>query len=83
MWAGEAALKETLYKIAKIGLANLLLIGLLFVVLEGVASLYFAYRDVQREIEKEPLLAERLHTEYDPLLGWINKPNVSIDHMYG
>lgn len=75
-------MKEILYKIVKIGLANLLLIGLLFVVFEGGASLYFAYRDAQKEIEKEPLLAERLHTEYDPLLGWINKPNVSIDHMY-
>ena len=38
---------------------------------------------MRQEIEKEPFLAERLHTEYEPLLGWINKPNVSINHMYG
>ena len=44
---------------------------------------YFAYQGVRQEIEKEPFLAERLHTEYDSLLGWINKPNISIDHMYG
>jgi len=75
--------KKTFYKIIKIGLANLIIIVLFFVVLEGGASFYFAYQGVRQEIKKEPFLAERLHTEYDPLLGWINKPNISIDHMYG
>ncbi len=28
-------------------------------------------------------LAERLHTGYDPLLGWVNLPNVYIEDMYG
>lgn len=70
-------------KIIKIGLTNLLVVIFLFVVFEGGASLYFAYQGARQEIEKEPFLAERLHTEYDPLLGWINKPNVSIDDMYG
>ncbi len=28
-------------------------------------------------------LAERLHTGYDPLLGWVNLPNVYIKDMYG
>ena len=82
-WLGEVALKETLYKFTKIGLLCSLITGLLFLVLEGGASLYFAYQGAYKEIEKEPFLAERLHTEYDPLLGWINKPNVFIDHMYG
>ena len=76
-------MKKTFYKIIKIGLANLIIIVLFFVVLEGGASFYFAYQGARQEIKKEPFLAERLHTEYDPLLGWINKPNISIDHMYG
>ena len=76
-------MKKTFYKIIKIGLANLIIIVLFIVILEGGASLYFAYQGARQEIKKEPFLAERLHTEYDPLLGWINKPNISIDHMYG
>ncbi len=76
-------MKKTFHKIIKIGLANLIIIVLFFVILEGGASLYFAYQGVRQAIEKEPFLAERLHTEYDSLLGWINKPNISIDHMYG
>ena len=74
---------KTFYKIIKIGLANLIIIVLFFVILEGGASLYFAYQGARQEIKKEPFLAERLHTEYDSFLGWINKPNISIDHMYG
>jgi hypothetical protein len=27
--------------------------------------------------------AERIHTEYDSLLGWVNKPNVHIPDLYG
>ena len=76
-------MKKTFYKIIKIGLANLIIILLFVIVLEGGASFYFAYQGARQEIKKEPFLAERLHTEYDPLLGWINKPNISIDHMYG
>jgi lysophospholipase L1-like esterase len=29
------------------------------------------------------ILAERRHTEYDPELGWINRPNMNIPDMYG
>ena len=76
-------MKETFNKITKIGLVNLIIIILLLIILEGGASFYFAYQDVRQKIKKEPFLAERLHTEYDPFLGWINKPNISIDHMYG
>ena len=70
-------------KIIKIGLVNLVVVILLFVVFEGGASLYFAYQGARQEIGKEPFLAERIHTEYDPLLGWINKPNISVADMYG
>ena len=72
-----------LLKVIRIGLINFLVLILLLILLEGGASLYFAYQSARQEFSKEPVLAERLHTEYDPLLGWINKPNVSIDDMYG
>lgn len=74
---------EAFSKIGKIVLINLLVVVLLLALLEGGASLYFAYKDARQEISNEPFLAERLHTEYDPLLGWINKPNASIANMYG
>jgi len=28
-------------------------------------------------------LAERSHTEYDPELGWINRPNLALVDLYG
>jgi hypothetical protein len=56
---------------------------LLITILEGGSSFYFAYQGVRDEIKKKLFLAERLHTEYDSLLGWVNKPNISIDNMYG
>jgi hypothetical protein len=28
-------------------------------------------------------LAERAHTEYDPELGWVNRPHVSLPDLYG
>ena len=76
-------IRPNIKKIVTIVLANVAVLILLFVVFEGGASLYFAYQDASREIDKEPFLAERLHTEHDPLLGWINKANVSIADMYG
>ena len=76
-------MKEIFKKISTIGLVNLIIFFVFFAVLEGGASFYFAYQDVRQKIKKEPFLAERLHTEYDPLLGWVNRPNISIDHMYG
>lgn len=51
----------------------------IFSSLEGFAS----YILVFSKLQKAQILAERLHTEYDPLLGWINKPNIHIQDMYG
>ena len=36
-----------------------------------------------RTIHSMRFIAERVHTEYDPLLGWINKPNSYVEDMYG
>lgn len=54
----------------------------LFLLFEGGASLLIFVRALQTETEPV-LLVERGHTEYDPQLGWINRPGVRIDDMYG
>ena len=61
---------------------NGLVLALLIVLIEGGLRLYLDSADPSPRRPRR-LPAERLHTEYDPLLGWINKPNVSIDDMYG
>ena len=51
----------------------------LLLVLEGIASIYYAFL----EAFALPPLAERPHTSYDPDLGWVNLPNVYLPNMYG
>jgi hypothetical protein len=68
----------------KIGLPGLIagglaIFGLLFIIIEGLASYGLLVRDVMRT----SLIAERRHTKYDPDLGWVNEPNVYIPDMYG
>lgn len=56
---------------------NLLIIaaGLIFV--EGLASVLYVSKDLRAP------LAERLHTRYDAVLGWVNEPNLYRPNMYG
>jgi lysophospholipase L1-like esterase len=60
-------------------IGNVLVACLIVICLEGVAS----YVVVLGEILSTRPVAERLHTKYDPELGWVNKPNVDIPDMYG
>ncbi len=53
-------------------------VGLLL--LEGAASFL---RFGALLAEGAPQLAERLHTRYDPKLGWVNAPNVRLPDLYG
>ena len=59
------------------------LIGVITVVLiftlEGLASFIV----LGTRLNTIRITAERLHTEYDQLLGWINKRNIYIPDMYG
>lgn len=52
---------------------------LLFIFLEGMGSIIFSIIKINRA----DIVAERIHTEYDPMLGWINKPDLFIADMYG
>lgn len=56
---------------------------LLLLALEGAASIRAALRKAAPRGATEPIVAERLHTEYDSLLGWINRPNVRFADFYG
>ena len=55
-------------------------IMLMIVIFEGLSNiamkLYIHY-------ERRGMVAEKLHTEYDETLGWINAPNIYIKDMYG
>ena len=60
--------------------STLVLIGLL----EGLAAWWLSRNPVEPvPPQKERVVAERLHTRYDALLGWVNKPNTVVSNMYG
>jgi hypothetical protein len=71
-------------RIARWTLINLGLTAILLLALEGWASARAAHRRAAEQVaEARPIVAERLHTEYDALLGWINRPNIAISNFYG
>ncbi len=72
-------MKSSFIKVVAI---NLLVIFFLLIALEGATSLFLAYRDTSHATSGE-FVAEVKHTQFDDLLGWVNKPNVRIDDMYG
>jgi len=54
---------------------------LVLCVVEGLASL--ARVSALLVSRAEAPLAERSHTEYDPELGWVNRPKLSLPDLYG
>jgi hypothetical protein len=54
---------------------------LFFVLLEGLSSLALFVSDLARHARRP--LAERVHSRYDPVLGWVNLPNVVLKNLYG
>ena len=66
-------------RIAAIVLYNIAATLVLLLVLEGVASVYYVFR----EAFVSPPVAESLYTAYDRDLGWANLPNVYLPNMYG
>jgi hypothetical protein len=53
----------------------------LLVLIEGLSSFAMTLHDIR--LFASPVLAERIHTQYDSELGWVNKPNVHIEDFYG
>jgi hypothetical protein len=58
---------------------NLVILVGTLVGVEGLASYSLLVRDVMTTYP----LAERIHTQYDRELGWVNKPSVRIADVYG
>lgn len=58
---------------------NVALVVILLCAVEGLSGFtVVVYRALI-----SPQLAERRHTEHDPLLGWVHRRNVAIPDMYG
>jgi len=63
----------------RVAAANLVVLGFLLIVFEGFAGYALLAYDMMRY----PRLRDLMHARYDPLLGWVNKPDVFIPDMYG
>jgi len=73
-----------LQRFVKLVFINLAVTVVLLLVLEGIASVRSAHERARQAPHHKPAtVAERLHTEYDPLLGWINRPGICISNFYG
>jgi hypothetical protein len=66
-------------RIFRVIVINTAVLAAVLIVIEGVAS----YVSFIRGYATAPDLAERRHTRYDALLGWVNVPNADIPDMYG
>ncbi len=60
-------------------LYNICAVLILFLVLEGAASVYHSFHYAFAL----PPVAESFYTEYDRELGWVNLPNIYLPNMYG
>ena len=73
---------SVLTRVRKVGLwaiFNIVAVMLFLVLCEGTASFILFFKN----IASTQNLAERRHTRYDELLGWVNIPNLYIADMYG
>lgn len=57
----------------------LVIVPVTFFLIEGLSSTILFYRDTTKTIP----MAETFHSEYDEELGWVNRPNMVIEDMYG
>jgi len=70
----RAAVRQSVYVV----LFNLFVLSVLILAIEGLARVAHLMEEAP-----EVVVAERMHTRYDELLGWANVPRVTIPNMYG
>ena len=78
----DLVIRKTMIKVPKpaLLLSFSLLVALATCLLcEGLSSSFFVIREAITGKE----LAERVHTQYDEELGWVNIPNLYVKDMYG
>jgi hypothetical protein len=71
--------RSRLWNYARLVAVNVLVLLVLLVLVEGVASYILLAHDLIA-LYVPPY---RRHTTYDPELGWVDKPNVHIPDLYG
>src|SRR5580704_17406576 len=64
----------SLRRVARLAIINAAVFVLLLAVAEGASSLLLFSVDWART----EVIAEQLHTSYDPDLGWVNRPDVHL-----
>ena len=69
---------KAVWKVAKILLINVVVLGVLFALLEGGASLLFFANQIRRTPH-----GEASYSRYDETLGWVSRPNVTLPDLYG
>jgi hypothetical protein len=75
------ARSSTRLKLLAVLVGGVVLPALVLLLIEGASSyLTVAWRAWRHE---EPPLSSRLHTRYDPELGWVSLPNVFVPDLYG
>lgn len=60
-------------------LLNVIFLLFLMCIAEGAASWFYFFREFRNNVT----INDNDHTQYDPVLGWINKKNISIPDFYG
>lgn len=58
---------------------NIFAVAAICVFVEGLASFVLFFQS----IAGTPPVAERSHTQYDAELGWVNRPDIYIENLYG
>jgi lysophospholipase L1-like esterase len=61
-------------------LVSVLSTGVLFLLIEGLASVLMSARVAKQAIR---MREEEIHARYDADLGWSNRPDVRIENLYG
>jgi len=74
---------KKLARFIKIAALNVVILGTLFFLLEGAAHVLLLAQQVRNGRVDGLELAEVHHTEYDTLLGWVNRPSVVLSDHYG
>lgn len=72
-------LRRKFWRFGLILLANFLMLILLIILFEGTLNLFYFLKNLQGFNS----VAEEIHTDYDPLIGWINKSAFYKTDMYG
>lgn len=73
----QKTLARTIGRPLLLAFGSLLITSAALIFVEGLCSVLYLSRDLTRP------LAERAHTRYDDLLGWVNVPNLYRPDMYG